>query len=308
MLANRLRRNLARLAAWAHREGLDAWRVYDRDIPEVPWTIDRYGERVLCTEVRTAVGARQSPADRDSEREQVAEAVVDLLGVSPDRIAWRTRERHRSVEREARGSTGHEFPVAERGLRFLVNLEDYLDTGLFLDHREARRQLGAQSSAATVLNLFCYTGAFTAYAARGGARRTVSVDLSQTYLSWAGRNLQLNGIAGPRHEFVRDDAFAYLSSGSESFDRIILDPPTVSRSARGRSFDVQSSHVELIRLALRRLAESGTLLFSTNDRRFQLDLAALAAVEVREISAETQSRDFREQAHRSWELRRRPSR
>jgi 23S rRNA (guanine2445-N2)-methyltransferase / 23S rRNA (guanine2069-N7)-methyltransferase len=303
MLANRLRKNLARLEPWARREGLEAWRVYDRDIPEIPWSIDRYGDNALLTEHVTPVSLRQSEEAHADEVARVLDAAGSVLGLPPDRLFTRTRARHRSIEREAAGNPAHEFPVRERELRFLVNLTDYLDTGLFLDHREARRRVGTAAHGKRVLNLFCYTGAFTAYAAKGGASWTVSVDLSATYLAWAERNLRLNALTGDAHALVRADVFEWLRGSREEFDLIVLDPPTVSRSSRGKSFDIQSTHVELLRLALARLAPGGVLLFSTNHRTFRLEEGRLPEADVREITTETQSRDFREQLHRSWELR-----
>ena len=303
MLANRLRKNLARLGPWARREQLEAWRVYDRDIPEYPWAIDRYGEQALVTEYVTPIARRLEPAAREQELREVVAATAEVLGLAPGQVVTRTRERHRSIEREARGDPAHELAVGEHGLKFLVNLHDYLDTGLFLDHRRARRRVGDACAGGRVLNLFCYTGAFTVYAAKGGAAATVSVDLSATYLEWAERNLRLNGLAGPAHLLVRADAFAFLREGSAEFDWIVLDPPTVSRSSRGRSFEIQSAHVELIELALARLAPGGRILFSTNDQKFRLDSGSLAKHDVHEITADTASRDFREPAHRSWEIR-----
>jgi 23S rRNA (cytosine1962-C5)-methyltransferase len=303
MLANRLRRNLARLGPWARREGLEAWRLYDRDIPEYPWTIDRYGDRALVTEIESAASRRMTPPERAKEVDTVVLAAAEELGLSRDRIALRSRARHRSVERQAAGDPRHEFPVAEGDSRFLVNLDDYLDTGLFLDQRESRVRLRKRSAGARVLNLFSYTGAFTVAAARGGAARIVSVDLSATYLAWAERNLRLNAHDRAGHTFVREDVFAFLGTGSERFDLIVLDPPTVSRSARGRSFEVQSAHVELIRRSIARLEPPGTLFFSTNDRGFELGTSALKGLAIDDVTEATHGRDFREPAHRAWELR-----
>ena len=301
MLANRLRKNLARLGPWAKREKLDAWRLYDRDIPEYPWSIDLYGSRVLLTEHVTPVAHRLSVEARESERQAVLEATTSVLKLPSTSISPRTRERHRSVEREAQGSSIHEFPVREREHLFLVNLDDYLDTGLFLDHRQARQLVGKRAAGKRVLNLFCYTGSFTVYAAKGGARETTSVDLSSPYLGWAERNLRLNGIDLNTHRLVREDVFAFLRIGTSPFDMIVLDPPTVSRSAKGKSFEIQKAHTELLQLCARRLAPDGWILLSTNDRAFTLE--SVPTLDAREI--DTQSRDFRERAHRSWEIRRR---
>jgi 23S rRNA G2069 N7-methylase RlmK/C1962 C5-methylase RlmI len=305
MLANRLRKNLARLGPWARREQLDAWRLYDRDIPEIPWAIDRYGGRALATEYVTPVGRRLDEAAREKERAEVIAATAEVLAIPPSAVALRTRERHRSVEREAQGSPAHEFLIQEGKARLLVNLDDYLDTGLFLDHREARKRVAGQASGKSLLNLFCYTGSFSVQAGLAGARRTVSVDLSAAYLAWTERNLRLNSLAPEAHATVRSDVFEYLAAATETFDLIVLDPPTVSRSARGKSFEIQRAHVDLIRRSMTRLTRGGALLFSTNDRSFQLEAGALQQFDCVEISEQTQGRDFRERLHRSWEIRER---
>lgn len=303
MLRNRLRKNIARLKSWAAREGVEAWRVYDRDIPEFPWTIDRYGDHALAQEFVSPVARRQTEVERIAEREAVLGAIQDALGIPPERIHIRERVRHGpAVRPPSRGNEGHEFEIRERGHRFLVNLEDYLDTGLFLDHRNARRMVGRQSSGKRVLNLFCYTGSFSVYAAKAGASRVTSVDLSSTYLAWAERNFRLNGIDPQRHPLVRADVFDFLRNDREHYDLVVLDPPTLSRSRSGRSFDVQASHVELVNLSLARLAPGGTLIFSTNYRRFVLDERRLKASHIREITRETVPEDFRGEIHRCWEL------
>jgi 23S rRNA G2069 N7-methylase RlmK/C1962 C5-methylase RlmI len=304
MLENRLRKNLARVGPWAKREGIEAYRVYDRDIPERPWLIDRYGEHVLVSEYVTPVGRRLTDSQRNEEREEVLAAVSAVLNVSGDRVHWKTRERHKSLEREAQGSPAHELPVLERGHTFLVNLDDYLDTGLFLDHRAARKRIGAQAAGKRFLNLFCYTGSFTVYAAKGGAKSTTSVDLSSTYLGWAERNLKANQLPLATNALVRSDVFEYLRSSSETFDLIVLDPPTLSKSKQARAFDVQRDHVELINLTLARLAPDGLLLFSTNYRQFELHASKLQTSKVLEVTTETKAGDFRESLHRAWELRR----
>ena len=177
MLENRLRKNLARLGPWARRERITAWRLYDREIPEFPWMVDLYGDRALVSEYVTPRARRMSPEQREAERVQVCAAVCAVTGLSEERLSLRTRERHLSLERQAAGRPEHEFEVLEHGVTLRVNLEDYLDTGLFLDHRPARRRVGRESRGARVLNLFAYTGAFSVHAAAGGAASTTSVDL-----------------------------------------------------------------------------------------------------------------------------------
>lgn len=305
MLLARLRRNLARLKPVFHRTDTTAFRLYDRDIPERPWTIDVYEKRVLATEWVTPVALKRGEAARRAERNEAENAIASVLKLSPEAIRWRTRQRHRSVEREAEGSRRHEFEVREHGLRFLVNLDDYLDTGLFLDHRPARVRVAKEAAGKRLLNLFCYTGAFSVHAAGAGAVGTQSVDLSPTYCGWAERNLALNGFSSPDHAVVRADVFDYLKNGRDTFDVIVIDPPTVSRSARGRSFEIQRVHRELIGLGLERLERGGLLFFSTNDRRFEMDPRAARGEPCREVTNETTPLDFRSPAHRAWEIRKR---
>ena len=299
---NRLKKNLARLGPWAKREDVNAWRLYDRDIPEHPWLVDVYGERALLQEYVTPVARRQSEVERQAAREEAVRSVSAATGIAATRIATKLRERHVSIEREAKGDVRHEFEVREQGARLLVNLEDYLDTGLFLDHRAARTRIAKAAAGKSLLNLFCYTGAFSVRAALGGAARSVSVDLSATYLDWAQRNFRLNSL-GTAHAIVRGDVFEFLRTASEAFDVVVLDPPTISRAKKGRSFDVQADHGELIRLSLARLKPGGLLLFSTNARTFTLDAKAVAGCAVKDVTKETTTPDFREPRHRAWELR-----
>lgn len=305
MLTARLRKNLARLKPIFRRTDTTAFRLYDRDIPERPWTIDVYGNRVLATEWVTPIALKQGDDARATEQAEVEAAVVSVLKTEAGDIHWRTRQRHRSVEREAAGNSRHEFEVREHGLRFLVNLDDYLDTGLFLDHRPARARVAKEAAGKRLLNLFCYTGAFSVHAANAGATQTTSVDLSQTYRAWAERNLGINGFSPPAHAVERADVFEFLKNNRETFDVIVVDPPTVSRAARGRSFEIQRVHKELIGSCLERLASGGLLFFSTNDRRFELDPSALRGEDCREVTNETTPPDFRSSAHRAWEIRKR---
>jgi len=303
MFENRLRKNFARLGPWARRERIDAWRLYDQDVPEFPYTVDLYGDHVLVSEFVTPRGRQQGEEARALEHDAVVADVLAVTQVDPERLVFKQRVRHRSVERQASGRASHEFTVREHGLAFRVNLDDYLDTGLFLDHRAARRRVGKAAAGKRLLNLFCYTGAFSVHAAAGGAALTESVDLSATYLAWAGRNLEANGVSGPHHRLVRADVFEHLRRSRDTFDLVVLDPPTLSRSKAGHGFDVQRAHPELIALSLARLAPGGMLLFSTNDRRFRLETGRLPPCEVREVTDETTPQDFREGRHRSFEVR-----
>ncbi|TLM81109.1 MAG: methyltransferase, partial [Actinobacteria bacterium] len=237
----------------------------------------------------------------------------DVLGVNPAAVFVKRRERQRgSAQYERRSSESVIATVAENGLLFEVNLSDYLDTGIFLDHRDTRQWLREQANGARFLNLFAYTGTATAYAAAGGARATTTVDLSSTYLDWARRNLERNGLARGDHEFVRADVIAWLVDAEkrgERYDLVFCDPPTFSNSKRmDATWDVQRDHVALVIAAARLLADGGTLVFSCNRRKFALDVAALAeaGLEARDITKRTIPKDFESTpwVHTCWTIRR----
>jgi len=217
-----------------------------------------------------------------------------VLPVDPEAIFLKVRQRQKGSGQYTRLDTsGHEFAVVEGGARLLVNLQDYLDTGLFLDHRPARRMLFEQAAGKRLLNLFCYTGAATVQAALGGAERSVSVDLSKTYLDWARRNFELNGLSLRQHQLVQADCLDWLQKDDGEYDLIFLDPPTFSNSKRmAATFDIQRDHVPLLQAAARRLAPGGEILFSTNRRRFRIDRAALSGLQIDDITAQTLDEDF----------------
>lgn len=300
MLENRLRKRYKHLKKWAAREGITAWRVYDRDIPELPLAIDLYGDKALVQVFR------RGGTDEAALEDEARAALGAVAGVAPGDVHVRHRERRPGQwQYEKLGDARHETVVEEYGLRFLVNLTDYLDTGLFLDHRLTRRMVGELSRGRRVLNLFAYTGAFTVHAAAGGAAETTTVDLSNTYVAWAGRNLELNGLAGPRHHLVRADTFRFLEEATGRWDLIVVDPPTVSTSkAMQFKFDVQTGHPALLRATLRLLAPGGTIVFSNNFRGFRMDEAALPPCTAEEITKRTLPPDFRDEAvHRCWLVR-----
>lgn len=233
----------------------------------------------------------------------------EVTGVPMASIHWRTRRPQKGgAQYEAIAQEGERLVVEEGGLKFLVNFTDYLDTGLFLDHRPVRARIRELAAGRRFLNLFCYTGAATVCAAAGGAAATTSVDLSRTYLDWARRNLEVNGIRGDAHRLVQEDCLAWLAEDDgERYDLVFLDPPTFSNSKRmARDFDVQRDHAALVQDALARLAPAGLLLFSTNFRRFRLDDAALVDLDVRDITRETIPRDFARDSriHHCFEIRR----
>jgi 23S rRNA (guanine2445-N2)-methyltransferase / 23S rRNA (guanine2069-N7)-methyltransferase len=304
MVKNRIDKNFRHLRKRAEREDIECWRVYDADLPEYAAAIDIYGEHLHIQEYQAPASIDENLA-RTRWRELVR-AAGEALGVSRDRIALKQRARGKGGEKYGRmEERGEFFEVHEGELKFLVNLRDYLDTGLFLDHRPLRARVRELANGKRFLNLFCYTGAFSVYAAAGGAAETTSVDLSTTYLDWAMRNLALNGFDLARNRVVRDDAMSYLRNHSAMYDLIFVDPPTFSNSKRAEDFDVQRDHVALLKLCGQRLLPGGTILFSNNFRRFKLDATTLAEFTICDISAKTIPFDFErnQRIHRCWELR-----
>jgi 23S rRNA (guanine2445-N2)-methyltransferase / 23S rRNA (guanine2069-N7)-methyltransferase len=319
MFANRLRKNLKQLAAWVRREQLGCYRIYDADMPEYAFAIDLYTATVppdsLAAERWLLVQEYQAPAEIPEEtvRRRRSEALAGLVvatGVPADHVRLRTRRRNKRGEQYTKRDARGEFHVVgEGGLRFRVNFEDYLDTGLFLDHRITRGRLREAASGKRFLNLFAYTGTATVYAVAGGARASTTVDLSANYLDWAQANLELNGLAGPSHVFVRADVREWLDEAVRRGDRyelIFCDPPTFSNSKRMEGvFDVQRDHAVLIERCMRLLAPQGMLIFSTNAQRFELDPAIAARYSVKDLSRATVPPDFARNTHihRCFELR-----
>ncbi|HRO26409.1 MAG TPA: bifunctional 23S rRNA (guanine(2069)-N(7))-methyltransferase RlmK/23S rRNA (guanine(2445)-N(2))-methyltransferase RlmL [Luteimonas sp.] len=310
MVANRLRKNLRALKSWRAKDGVDCFRAYDADIPEYAAAIDVYTdaatrERWLHVQEYAAPAEIPEATTRKRFGELLAGA-ADVLEVPRERISVKTRAKGRGGSKYGHFAHRGEFlTVREGDARLRVNLFDYLDTGLFLDHRPLRDRIAREVQGRRFLNLFCYTGVATVRAAVGGAVQTTSVDLSATYLEWLADNLRENAIGGTRHRIAQADAMAWLRADRGEYDIIFCDPPTFSNSARADDFDVQRSHVELLRLAMARLAPGGVLYFSNNFRRFRLDVDALAAfATVEDISAGTIPPDFARnpRIHRTWRL------
>jgi 23S rRNA (guanine2445-N2)-methyltransferase / 23S rRNA (guanine2069-N7)-methyltransferase len=305
MFANRLRKNLRRLKGWLAAAQPACYRVYDADIPEYAVAVDRYAEWIHVAEY-----APPAWVDEAVARERLADvraALVAVLGVAPGRIVLKTRSRQRGARQYERlARENHFMEVREGPARLLVNLRDFLDTGLFLDHRPARRMIAAEARDCRFLNLFCYTASASVFAGLGGARTTTSVDMSATYLDWARRNLELNGLRGPAHELVRADCLRWLASERRRWDLIFLDPPSFSNSKRmEQTLDVQRDHVALIRAALGVLERDGTLLFSTNRHGFRLDEGSLAGLSVVDLTEQSLDPDFRRTPppHRLYRIR-----
>jgi 23S rRNA (guanine2445-N2)-methyltransferase / 23S rRNA (guanine2069-N7)-methyltransferase len=302
MFANRLRKNLQRLDPWAEREHIDCFRVYDADMPEYAFAIDLYGRESRHVYVQEYAPPKSVNQESARERRREALAVLpEVLRVPLPQVHTRVRKPQKGAEQyEKRDSAAERHAVQEGGLKFWVNFRDYLDTGLFLDHRIVRGMLRAWAKDADFLNLFCYTGSATVYAAAGGARSTTGVDLSNTYLDWAHENLLLNGFRGGNHELYRADCLAWLEeqeSQGARFDLIFLDPPTFSNSKRMEGvLDVQRDHIGMIRRSMKLLRPGGRLVFSTNYTRFKLDADALGDLAIEDISAATVPKDFERHA------------
>lgn len=305
MLANRLRKNRKRLARWLQREAIDCYRLYDADMPEYAVAIDIYGDQVHIAEY-----APPASVDADAalaRLQEVLAAVADVLAMDPRDIVLKQRSRQRGSDQyQRREQRGSELCVREGSAQLRVNLTDYLDTGLFLDHRPVRRWIHDWAGGKRFLNLFCYTATATVQAGLGGALASTSVDLSSTYLDWARRNLAQNGLSEHQHQLVRADCREWLEQCRDRYDLILLDPPTFSNSKRMEGvLDVQRDHVQLINAALQRLAPGGTLIFSTNLRRFQLDSARLQASQVEDVTRASLDPDFERSKgiHQCWLLR-----
>ena len=289
---NRLRKNLRHLGRWAAREGVSCYRLYDADLPEYAVAIDRYEQWLHVQEY--APPASINPAKAQARLEQIMAVLPAVLELPPENVFLKVRQRQRGVSQyQKQAERGRFHEVHEGPARFLVNFTDYLDTGLFLDHSITRQRLGELAKGRRFLNLFGYTGTATVYAALGGAVSTTTVDLSATYLDWARRNLELNGLSSPWRRFIQADCREWLAEAREPYDLIFLDPPTFSNSREMDGyFDVQRDHGELLQHALRLLAPNGVLIFSTNYRRFHLDREALAEWRIEDWSRPTLPLDF----------------
>ncbi|TDV90278.1 23S rRNA (guanine2445-N2)-methyltransferase / 23S rRNA (guanine2069-N7)-methyltransferase [Halomonas alkaliantarctica] len=292
MFANRLIKNQKRLKKWLKQSGETSYRVYDADMPEYALAVDRYGDRVHVQEY--AAPSSINPAQAQKRLYDALEVMPEALNVDASKIYIKRRERQTgSAQYQKRAASGERFEVQEGTARLWVNLRDYLDTGLFLDHRPVRRMLGEMASDKRFLNLFCYTATATVQAALGGACDSVSVDMSNTYLEWAKDNFALNKLDTRLHRVVRDDCFRWLETANAEFDLIFMDPPTFSNSKKMRdTLDVQRDHPRLVELAMARLAPGGTLVFSNNQRRFKLDESLSERYAVEDITGRSFDPDF----------------
>jgi 23S rRNA (guanine2445-N2)-methyltransferase / 23S rRNA (guanine2069-N7)-methyltransferase len=319
MFANRLKKNLKQLARWRKQQGISCYRAYDADMPEYAFAIDVY-ETVESEQSAQEAGRwivvqeYAAPASIDerkvrARREQVMAVLPQVFEVPEAQVVLKIRERQRGKSQyEKQGESRRFHEVREGPCRLWVNFEDYLDTGLFLDHRSTRAMLGELAAGRAFLNLFAYTGVATVHAAHGGATATTTVDMSRTYLDIARRNLALNGFTGEEHEVVQEDCLLWIDKAllrGLRFGLIFLDPPTFSNSKRMEdNFDIQRDHVELIQKTAALLEPDGVLIFSNNFRRFKLDEEGMAGLQVEEISASTIPKDFERnnKIHRCWKI------
>jgi len=318
MLANRLRKNQKALGKWLAREGISCYRLYDADLPEYALAVDLYQSANPATPERRFVQVQEyaAPPDIDPKaaRRRLREGIgviAEVLEVPEQDLFFKVRQPQRGkAQYERLAQTDQFHKVAEDALTLLVNFADYLDTGLFLDHRETRRMIGRLAKGRHILNLFGYTGVASCHAARSGARSTTTVDLSKTYLDWARRNLALNGFTGQDHQLIQANCLEWLAQARAyrgHFGLIFLDPPTFSSSKRmDGTLEVERDQVRLIRASLALLAPDGELIFSTNKRRFKLDQEALSDLDIADISAQTIPKDFARNPHihRCWRIRR----
>ncbi|WP_285352192.1 bifunctional 23S rRNA (guanine(2069)-N(7))-methyltransferase RlmK/23S rRNA (guanine(2445)-N(2))-methyltransferase RlmL [Pseudomonas sp. ME-P-057] len=303
MFANRLQKNVKALGKWVKREGIDCYRVYDADMPEYAMAIDLYHDWVHVQEY-------VAPKSIDPEKASIRmfdalAAIPQALGIDKSRVVVKRRERQSGTKQYERQSAQGKFnEVNEGGVKLLVNLTDYLDTGLFLDHRPMRMRIQREAAGKRFLNLYCYTATASVHAAKGGARSTTSVDLSKTYLDWARRNLSLNGFSD-KNRLEQSDVMVWLEASRDEYDLIFIDPPTFSNSKRMEGvFDVQRDQVQLIDLAMARLAPGGVLYFSNNFRKFQLEETLVERYAVEEITQQTVDPDFARNGkiHRAWKI------
>ncbi|MFT3935446.1 MAG: class I SAM-dependent methyltransferase [Chitinophagaceae bacterium] len=302
MFRNRLTKVYKHLSKQAKRQGITCYRIYDRDLPEFPLIIDVYEDKIYLSEYR----AKHQLTEEQYEQwlNESLQVIAEVTQVPDDKIYLKERKRKtdRQDQYQKTGAEMEFFTVQEAGLKFKVNLSDYLDTGLFLDHRITRSMVKEQAKDKKVLNLFCYTASFSVYAAAGGASSVISVDLSKTYLAWSEDNFKLNDLLDEsRHQFVHADVLQYLDAEmAADIDIVILDPPTFSNSKRMKDFlDIQQDHVTIINKCLRIMKPGAVMYFSTNYTKFQLEKELIEATAITDITKQTTPFDF-EAKLRRW--------
>ena len=309
--ANRLKKNFKKLSKWAKQNAITCYRIYDADLPEYAAAIDIYAGEQTWINVQEYEPPKTIDQHKADQRlAGLLSEIPQVLGVDNAQVFLKIRKKQRSTDQyEKHDDQGRFHIIEEGGCKLLVNFEDYLDTGLFLDHRPIRKLIQQQANNKRFLNLFAYTGSATVHAAMGGAKSTTTVDMSNTYIEWAKKNMALNKNAG-EHEFIQADCLDWLNTEANEADRkqydlIFLDPPTFSNSKRMDDvFDIQNDHVQLIKNATALLADNGVLYFSTNFRRFKMELSALSDLSIEDISASTIPEDFlrNPRIHYCWKI------
>ena len=301
MFSNRLTKVYRHLSKVSKKQDTPCYRIYDHDLPEFPFCIEKYEDWLYVAEYRR--NHHMEEEEHDLWLADCKRMIGEITGVPESRIVLRTRQRksNRQDQYQKLDDEQQFIIVREQGLKFKINLTDYLDTGLFLDHRITRKIVRDSSAGKKVLNLFCYTGSFSVYAAAGGAVEVISVDLSKTYLKWAKENMEINELFDPlRHQYLHEDVIQYLPTLPEKyFDLVIMDPPTFSNSKRMEDFlDIQRDHPKLINQTLAAIKPGGTLYFSTNFSRFEINAAELADCSVKDITKLTTPFDFQGKLNR----------
>ena len=302
MFENRLRKMYKHYSKLARRQEVACYRFYDHDLPEFPFAIDLYKDVVHAAEYKRRHGMEDD--EHTAWLQACKETIAAVMEVPGDTIFMKERQRKagRQGQYEKFSEERVERIVLEGGLSFIINLTDYLDTGLFLDHRITRNMVREEAKDKRVLNLFCYTGSFSVYAAHGGAKSVTSVDLSKTYLNWGKRNMQYNKLYDDeKHTFIHDDVMEVIKDiPADTFDLIICDPPTFSNSKRMEdNFDVQRDHVWLLKQLLKGCTDGGKIYFSNNYRDFVLDRESIPTPDIKDITAATTPFDFQGRLHRS---------
>lgn len=304
MFANRIRKNKKRLAKWVKREHIECYRLYDADMPEYAVAVDVYGENAHVAEYMAPKDI--DPADATRRMGEVVAALPEALGLDPELISYKRRQKQRGLTQyEKEDNRGELISMREGSAQILVNLHDYLDTGLFLDHRPLRLRIGSEAKDKDFLNLFCYTGVASVHAALGGARSTTSVDMSNTYLNWLRKNLAHNGLGETTHHRVKANCITWLAEAENTYDLIMLDPPSFSNSkSMEDTFDIQRDHGSLVRSAMNVLRADGALYFSTNRRGFVLDDELSTQYLCADISRDTLDPDFQRNSniHKCWRI------
>ena len=319
ILCNRISKRFKHLKKWAKRSNISSFRIYDKDIPEIPLAIDFYegfraDENTNFSEKFLVFYLYERPYEKDDTEENswlqfLSCKVATLLEVSTNNIFLKIRKKQKGenqYEKENKNSVI--IRVIEQGHLFLVNLSNYLDTGLFFDHRPLRKIVQEQAKKKSVLNLFCYTASFSVYAAKSGAKKVTSVDLSNTYLSWAKKNFELNGLSSSneKYTFINSDVKSFLEKNNEKFDIIILDPPTFSNSKKTQNdLDINRDWSKFIELCLKCLTPDGVLYFSTNSKKLKFDTTLLPPdIIVKDITNATIPEDFKnKKIHKCWEIK-----